>query len=128
MNTEITATITGIITAIASWIFSKLMTKRERKKSDMEFVSSSVENLLLSIEKLTEQNTSLVNDLKTEQEKNLKLMKENNALLQDKINLSAKIEVLSKKIDRQNKEIAELSAIVKGKNNDEKSNIDIDIN
>lgn len=125
MNTEITATITGIITATASWIFSKLMTKRERKKSDMEFVSSSVENLLLSIEKLTEQNTSLVNDLKTEQEKNLKLMKENNALLQDKINLSAKIEVLSKKIDRQNKEIAELSAIVKGKNNDEKNNIDI---
>lgn len=124
MNTEIIATITGIITAVVSWILSKLMTKRERKKSDMEFVSSSVENLLLSIDKLTAQNTSLVNDLKSEQEKNLVLLKENNALLQDKINLSAKIEALSKKIDKQNKEIAELSALVKGKSNDEKNNID----
>lgn len=103
MNNEILTTLTGIVMALVGWFFSKAMTKREKKKSDMELISSSTENLLAGINQLTAQNKALVDELKSQQEKNLQLIKENNELLLDKQTLSNEIKKLRKDVERLTK-------------------------
>lgn len=103
MNNEILTTLTGIVMALVGWFTSKAMTKREKKKSDMELISSSTENLLAGINQLTAQNKALVDELKAQQEKNLQLIKENNELLLDKQTLSNEIKKLRKEVERLTK-------------------------
>ena len=103
MNSEIMTMVTGIVMALVGWFTSKAMTKREKKKSDMELISSSTENLLAGINQLTAQNKSLVDELRTQQEKNLQLIKENSELLEDKLSLSNEIKKLRKEVERLTK-------------------------
>lgn len=103
MNNEILTTLAGIVMALVGWFTSKAMTKREQKKSDMELISSSTENLLAGINQLTAQNKALVDELKAQQEKNLQLIKENNELLLDKQTLSNEIKKLRKEVERLTK-------------------------
>lgn len=103
MNSEVMAMITGVVMAVVGWFSSKAMTKREKKKSDMELISSSTENLLAGINQLTSQNKALVDELKIQQEKNLQLIKENNELLLDKQTLSNEIKKLRKEVEQLRK-------------------------
>lgn len=107
MNSDIMAILSGGVMALVGWFSSKAMTRREKKKSDMELISSSTENLLAGINQLTAQNKALVDELKAQQEKNLQLIKENNELLLDKQTLSNEIKRLQKKVDKLTKIIEE---------------------
>ena len=124
MNDFVWQIILCVATAAAGWFFSKLHTRRETNKDDLELISEAVSNALKSADTVIEHNNKLIVSLANEQKKVLELTMEKNALLQDKINLSAKVEALSRKIERQNKEIAELSALVKQKIGHDEKNSD----
>ena len=124
MNDFVWQIILCVATAAAGWIFSKLHTRREKNKDDLELISEAVSNALKSADTVIEHYNKLIVSLANEQKIVLELTMEKNALLQDKINLSAKVEALSRKIERQNKEIAELSALVKQKIGHDEKNSD----
>jgi|GEM_PF-1207248 hypothetical protein len=116
MNEYVWQVIMCITTAVVGWFSAKVMTKREKKQSDLELVSKSTTDLLQGIQELTKQNKDLVLELASEQSKNLELIKENKSLLQEKIDLNGKIENLEKKV-------AGLTAVIKKLAKNEKVDI-----
>lgn len=95
-----------LATTAIGWFFGKLQTKREQKQTDIQIIEGAISPMLNSIKELTEHSSELVAKLLTEQEKNLKLIETNLALLTEKTNLVNKIESLEKKV-------ATLTAMVK---------------
>jgi predicted RNase H-like nuclease (RuvC/YqgF family) len=106
MNETIGQILIYIATAVGGWLSAKILTKREKKKSDIDLISSSTKDLLDGIKELTSQNKELVNELQEEQKKNLELIKEKKALLQEQLDLNSKIDNLEKKV-------ANLTAVIK---------------
>lgn len=87
-----------LATTAIGWFFGKLQTKREQKQTDIQIIEGAISPMLNSIKELTEHSSELVAKLLTEQEKNLKLIETNLALLTEKTNLVNKIESLEKKV------------------------------
>jgi|BioPla2DNA2_1021312.scaffolds.fasta_scaffold10529_4 chromosome segregation ATPase len=100
--------ISGIVLAFSGWLFGKLMTKREKIKSDFQLINEAMHPLLESAKNLTSRNNDLVDRLLAEQDKNLKLMNEKTALLKERDELSHKISELEKQIKILNKRLNEL--------------------
>ena len=85
-------------TGFFGWLFGKMKTPREKKKSDIELINSAIAPLLVSITQLTEQNSEMVTKLLQEQDKNLALLKEKMAWSTERCELMDKISGLEKKV------------------------------
>ena len=105
MREVITTIIIAVVTGFLGWFFSNLKTKRERKKSDLQFVSEAVSPLVQSIRELTEQNNELIGKLMIEQDKVIRLASEKAELIKEKGELIEKIEHLEKKIETLSRKI-----------------------
>ena len=117
MKEVITTTGVAAGTGLFAWLFAKMQTKRERKKSDFQLISETINPLLESIKLLTEQNNEVVGKLLCEQDKNLVLIREKTALAIEREELIAKIEKLEKQVSNLCKKIDQLK-----KPNNEKDN------
>jgi len=87
------------------WMFTKLQTRRERKKNDLQTLHESTANLVDSIRILTGQNGNLVKELLEEQQKYLELLREKSEWTKERSELLAKIENLEKQIETLSKKI-----------------------
>lgn len=104
------------------WLFSKLKTRRENKASDLQLIENAIAPLLRSISELTTHSGEITAKLVAEQEKSLRLLQENAALLEDKITLAGKVEKLEKKVSSL---IALLKKQAKDNEKDIFDNIDV---
>jgi hypothetical protein len=84
--------------AMAGWFGRRILTRREKRRFDVELVTSAITPLLESITKLTEQNQTMVERLLFEQSKNLDLMKERGELLDKVDRLEKEVKSLTKKV------------------------------
>jgi len=103
----ITTAIAGV-TGFLGWLFSKLQTRRERKKSDLQMIHESTANLVESIKILTQRNGELINELMEEQKKHLTLLKEKLEWQTEREEFIAEIEGLKKEVKALTKKINEL--------------------
>lgn len=87
-----------VVTTVLGWMSAKLMTKRERKQSDLTLINNAISPLLNSIRELTEHNSSITEKLLDEQTKNLALLEEKAALMAERMDLVNKIDKLDKKV------------------------------
>lgn len=104
----ITYLIIPTASALVGFITKSLMTRRERTKSDLEIINQAITPLLSSIRELTEQNNSLVARLTDEQTKVLQYMQKNKELLEERSELIAKIDKLTKQVELLKKMIRDL--------------------
>lgn len=81
----------GFATAAIGWVFSKLLTRREQKKTDLEIINSSIKPLLESIADLTSRLKEVTTQLLTSQDENL-------ALRLNKTELLGKIDHLEQQV------------------------------
>lgn len=91
-----------VIAGFCGWIFSKLQTSREKKKTDLEIINAAIKPLLVSISELTDRLKATTTDLMEEREKNLKLTTERTELL-------GKIENLEKEVRKLQRQVAKLT-------------------
>ncbi len=105
MDEVIITAIVAAVTGFLGWVFSKLQTRRERKKGDLQMISDAISPLVTSIGDLTKQNKEIVGDLLIEQDKVLQLMTEKAALIREKGELAEKVERLEKQVSCLNKRI-----------------------
>lgn len=108
MNESIITIIIAASTGFLGWLFSKLTTRRERKKSDMQLISESAANLVESIRILTERNSELVTEIMEEQKKSLDLLKEKSSWQVERETFVTEIEKLKKEVKALTKKIDEL--------------------
>lgn len=98
-----------IITAVLGVLSGNYMTKRQKKKDELETVSKSTQDL---IEALTQSNKK-INDLTTrlvaETEEKLKYLNKVTTLEKEKISLNAKIDKMQRDIDELKQVISRLS-------------------
>ena len=106
-ETIVTTAIAGG-TGFMGWLFSKLQTRRERKKSDLEIIHETTTNLVESIKILTQRNGELVSELMEEQKKHLTLLKEKLEWQSQREEFIAEIEGLKKEVKALTKKINEL--------------------
>jgi chromosome segregation ATPase len=106
-----------LVTALGGLFSGKFLSKRERKKSDLQLINEAISPLITSISQLTEQNNEVVGKLLDEQDKNLKLLAEKAEWIKERGELKAKIERLEKTVLSLEKKIDEL---IKEKNEKEK--------
>lgn len=115
MNEVVTTTAISATTGILGWFFSKMQTRRERRKEELALfnaaITEAISPLLESINKLTEQNRDVVGKLLCEQDKNLALIEEKRKLLSERMTLTEKVEKLEKQIKTLNGKINELIKI-----------------
>ncbi len=95
---------TGIIT----FFVGKWQTKRERKRSDFQMINEAISPLITSIGQLTEQNNELVQKLMNEQDKNLKLLAEKSAWIEEREELNQKIDKLQRTVNTLSKKIDQM--------------------
>ena len=95
------------------WLFSKLQTRRERKKNDLQIIHESTVNLVESIRILTEQNGNLVKEHLEEQKKYLELLREKSEWTKERSELLAKIEGLEKRVETLSKKIDNINKMQK---------------
>lgn len=100
-----TATAAG--TGFVAWIYSKLKTRREKKKSDIQLINEAISPLLTSIKQLTEQNNEMVCRLLAEQDKNLQLLEERSRYQTERHELIKKIDSLEKTVKQLQKTVKE---------------------
>lgn len=108
MREVITTTTVAAGTGFFAWLFGKMQTRRERKKSDLQLVSEAVSPLVQSIKELTEQNNEVISKLMSEQDKVLQLMSEKAALINERGELLEKVEKLERQVNCLTKKINEL--------------------
>ena len=96
-----------VVTGFCGWFFSKLLTPREKKKTDLEIINAAIKPLLVSISELTERLKAVTTDLMDEREKNLKLTMERTELL-------GKIDNLEKEVRKLQRQVAKLTKNEKG--------------
>lgn len=108
MKEAITTTSIAAGTGFFAWLFGKMQTRREKKKSDLQLISEAVSPLVQSIKDLTEQNNEIISKLMKEQDKVLQLMSEKSALINERGELLEKIEKLEKQVHCLTKKINEL--------------------
>ena len=105
MKEVITTTAISAGTGFFGWLFAKLQTRSERKKTDLQLINEAITPLLCSIKDLTEQNNDMVNRLLAEQDKNLQLIAEKSEWIKERGTLMEKIEELERQIKTLNKKI-----------------------
>jgi len=99
MNEYIITSLIAAFTALVGWFISKLQTKRERKKSDLQLINDSVSGLVNSLQLLSDNNSLMVTKFLHEQEKVLNLCAEKEQLLRERSDLFFKIDNLEHKIN-----------------------------
>lgn len=90
--------VTTLIGGGVGWWFSKLLTKREKKATDLELFEKAVTPLLTSIGNLTTHISETTEKYAAEQKKTLHLMQEKSAWLEEKATLTRKVESLEQKV------------------------------
>jgi len=108
----------SVLTAIIGVFSGKYLTRREKKKTDIQLIQEAINPLLESITGLTDHNNNLIEKLLAEQLKNLELIQERAGWMIEKQELVSKIDKLERKVTTLAKEIKKLR--------DEKDDTDID--
>lgn len=88
---------------IVGFLTRALTTRRERKRSDLELINMAIAPLLESIRSLTEQNSQLVEKLASEQRSTLEYMERVKGLQEERTELIAKIDKLSRQVENLKK-------------------------
>lgn len=101
--------ILSLATAAIGWLFGKLQTKREQKKTDLQIINDSLTPLLTSIQSLTEYNNKLVLQYLDEQKGRLAAEEQVKALIAERDNLSKEVSRLTVKVDKQEKAIKKIT-------------------
>ncbi len=96
-----------LVGLVVGYLTRVLTTRRERRKSDLEIINAAINPLLESVKQLTEQNRELVLKLADEQRKTLEYMRSNRSLLEERAELVAKIDRLTKQIELLKKMLRE---------------------
>lgn len=108
MNDIATTTAISAGTGFFGWLFGKLQTPREKKKTDLQLINEAISPLLASIKDLTSQISEMTSRLIEEQDKNLTLTQEKSEWKKERIELVAKIDKLEKTVNCLNRKINEL--------------------
>ena len=101
--------ILSLATAAIGWLFGKLQTKREQKKTDLQIINDSLTPLLTSIQSLTEYNNKLVLQYLDEQKGRLAAEEQVKALIAERDNLSKEVSRLTVKVDKLEKAIKKIT-------------------
>jgi len=108
MNEAMWGVLGAGISGFFAWLYSKLKTPRERKRSDLELINEAIQPLLNSIQKVTASNDELMRRYITSQNENIKLLDVKSDLLRDRGTLMDKVEGLEKEVIKLNTKINSL--------------------
>ncbi len=96
-------------TSFSGWLFGKLQTRREQKKSDLQIIEGAISPLLTSIKELTEHNNTLVQQYLEEQSLRLQMQEASKMLRAERDDLASQVSRLVAKVDKLEKTIQKLT-------------------
>lgn len=91
-----------IITAVTGWFSANYLTKRQKKKTDLEMVNDATQSMLSTINGTLTRIDELTQKITTLQTENLQLKAE-------RVQLNMKIDTLTRKVDEMQQVISRLA-------------------
>lgn len=97
------------VAALLGWFGQKLLTRREKKASDLSIINESVTPLLTAQKDILDQNQKLIEKLSDIEDKKLVMSDENQKLKHLVAKLTTRVKELEEVVEKLQKELARLN-------------------